>query len=322
MKAVQISRHGQPMDVLELVDIPEPGPPGPGEVLLEMLFSPINPFDLRIMRGVVPGPALPSILGSEGVARVLSRGADVNHVAPGDTVHLPSGYFGWRERLVVPAVSLFPLPGAGDLHQYAMMRVNPPTAALLLSEYVDLQPGDWVVQDAANSAVGRGVIAFAKARGLRTVNVVRREEAIDDVRAAGGDVALVAGDDLKAQVELATGNAPIKLGLEGVGGPSLAMISGLVGPGATVVVYSAMSEAPGVANQLDILFRDVSIRGFWLAYPRLHASGAFGRALRETVGLIEDGKLRVPVAATYPLERLRDAIAHAGRGPKVLLKLT
>ncbi len=321
MKAIQISQHGMPLDVVVLIDIPEPNAPGAGEVLIEMLYSPINPFDLRIMRGVVPSPSLPSIMGAEGVATVLSVGSDVTSVAAGDLVCLPSGFFGWRERLLVPAQTLFALPRDADLPQLSMLRVNPPTAALLLSEFVDLQPGDWVIQDAANSGVGRSVIAFAKARGFRTVNLVRRTVLVGEIEAAGGDVVLVAGENVAARVADATGNATIKLGLEGVGGASMAMLSSAISQGGTMAVYSAMSEQPGVANQLDIMFRDIAIRGFWLAYPRIHVSGAFGRALREAADLIAAGQLHVPIAATYPLSDIREAIAHASHGPKVLLKL-
>lgn len=322
MKAVRIERHGQPLDVAQVVDIAEPAPPARGEVLIQMLHAPINPFDLRIMRGVVPGPSLPSIMGSEGVARVLETGEEVSSVKVGDLVHLPNGHFGWRERLTVPAQTLFPLPPAADLQQLSMLRVNPPTAALLLSEFVDLQPGDWIIQDAANSAVGRCVIAFARARGLRTINLVRRPEVVDAVKAAGGDAVIVEDDTMAAQIAQATGGAPIRLGLEGIGGPWLAMVSGAVSPGGTVAVYSAMSEQPGIANQLDIIFRNVAIRGFWLAYPQLHASGAFQRALRDAAGLIATGKLHVQVAATYRLDDLGEALRHAGQGAKVLLTFT
>jgi NADPH:quinone reductase-like Zn-dependent oxidoreductase len=255
------------------------------------------------------------------VAKVLAIGDLVTNVAAGDHVHVPIGRFTWQQRLIVPAVGLFPLARDADLHQLAMLRVNPPTAALCLSEFVDLKPGDWIIQNGGTSAVGRGVIAFAKARELKTVSIVRRPEAIAEVRAAGSDVVLLAGEGIAGQIAEATGKAQIKLGLDGIGGPSMAMVSGAISPGGTLVVYSAMSLQPGVANQLDIIFRDISIRGFWLAYPRIHKSGAFDRAVRQSAELIAKGVLHVPVAAVYPLEELQEAVAHANQGPKVLLKM-
>jgi NADPH:quinone reductase-like Zn-dependent oxidoreductase len=321
MKAVQISRHGLPLEVVELIDVDEPPSPGPSEVLIEMLYSPINPFDLRIMRGIVPSPPLPAVIGSEGVGRVLTAGSSVSHVKAGDLVHLPNGVFGWRERVVVPAQPLFALPSEADPQQLAMLRVNPPTAALLLSEYESLKPGDWLIQNAANSGVGRSVIAFAKARGFKTVNVVRRAELIDDVKSVGGDVVLLEGEGLAARVKDATAGAQIRLGLEGVGGPSMAALSGAIAPGGTLAVYSAMSEQPGIANQLDVIFRDISIRGFWLAYPRMHSGGQFAAALREASQLIASRSLIIPVSAVFPLTDVKEAIAAAQTQSKVLLKI-
>jgi len=320
MKAVRLSRHGEPANVLELVDVPEPAEPGTDQILLEMLYAPINPFDLRIARGIVPGPPLPATLGSEGVARVVAKGSDVSNVDVGDHVHVPLGYATWQERLTVPSAGLFALSQSADLQQLSMLRVNPPTAALCLSEFVTLEPGDWIVQDGGTSAVARGVIAIAKARGLKTVSIVRRAEAIPEIRSAGGDVVLLAGDSIAADVVQATGNANIKLGLDGIGGASMAMVSSAISPGATLVVYSAMSLQPGVANQLDVIFRDISIRGFWLAYPRIHVSGAFAAAVRESATLIEEGKLHVPVGAVYPLSDLAEAVRRGESGPRVLLK--
>src|SRR2546425_4584369 len=72
-----------------------------------------------------------------------------------------------------------------------MLGINPPTAALLLNESIDLRPGDWVAQNAANSGVGRSLIAIAKARGLKTINFVRRPELVPELQAVGGDLVIV-----------------------------------------------------------------------------------------------------------------------------------
>lgn len=322
MKAVQISRHGNPADVVELVDVPEPSHPGAGEVLIQMLYSPINHYDLRTLRGVVPGPALPRRTGSEGVARIVSVGDQVGHVEPGDLVHLPIGFFGWQERLVVPAEPLFALPRDADPKQLAMVRVNPPTAALLLSEMVELKAGDWIIQNAATSAVGRSVIAFARKRGYRTANIVRRQDAVKEIEAAGGDIVLLEQENLPAIVKEKTAGVHIPLGLDGVGGMSTALVSGAIGNGGTLAIYSAMSEKPGVANQLDILFRDVRVHGFWLAYPRLHQSGHFASAVRESAELIGNGQINTPIAAVYSLNDVAKALNHSQseRG-KIMLRL-
>ncbi|MDF3832740.1 2-enoyl thioester reductase domain-containing protein [Cupriavidus basilensis] len=321
MKALQISKHGDPLDVIELVELPEPGPAGHGEALLEVLYSPINPYDLNAARGRVMTPPLPSILGTEGIARVLETGEGVTTVQPGDLVFVPGGSPTWRERLAAPADKLFPLPPQADVQQLSMGAVNPPTAALLLGNFVDLKPGDWIVQNAGNSSVAASVIAIAKARGYRTVNLVRRPEVIAAVEALGADVVLQEGRELTARVAKAIGNAPIRLGLDGVGGASLASVTKLVEFGGTVVVYSAMSGEPGLANPMDVIFRDIKIRGLFLGHAHIRGSAALAAGLREGLQLISEGKLHSPIGGVYSLEDYRKAIAASGKGSKILFKL-
>src|ERR1700722_17399299 len=192
MRAVQLTAYGNPLEGLKYVDIPEPEAPGPNQVLIGVEFSPIDPSDLSLARGIYGvHPALPTVIGNEGVGRVLNLGVGGQNVKVGDRVLAPTGSFTWRERMVISADGLFALPPDADPRQLAMLAINPPTAALLLSEYVDLKPGEWVVQNAANSAVGRWVIAFAKRRGLKTVNIVRRTEFVPELEAIGGDLVVV-----------------------------------------------------------------------------------------------------------------------------------
>src|SRR5437870_77623 len=177
MRAVQLTAYGNPVEGLKYVDIPAPEAPGPNQVLIGVDFSPIDPSDLLLAQGIYAfRPPLPTVIGNEGVGRVLAVGPGVENVKVGDRVLAPLSSFTWRERMVISAGGLFGLPPDADPQQLAMLAINPPTAALLLSEYVTLKPGEWVVQNAANSGVGRWVIAFAKTRGLKTVNIVRRPE--------------------------------------------------------------------------------------------------------------------------------------------------
>ena len=174
MRAVRLTAFGNPVDGLEYVDIPEPDAPGPNQVLIGVEFSPIDPSDLLLAQGIYAiRPPLPTVIGNEGVGRVLAVGPGVESVKVGDRVLAPLSSFTWRERMVISAGGLSTLPPDADPQQLAMLAINPPTAALLLSEYVTLKPGEWVVQNAANSGIGRWVIAFAKTRGLKTVNIVR-----------------------------------------------------------------------------------------------------------------------------------------------------
>src|SRR5437899_11709582 len=180
MRAVQIRTFGEPGIVLELADLPEPPAPTAGQVLIGVEHAPINMNDLYLIQGVYPvRPSLPSVVGNEGVGRVLAVGSGVTHLKVGDRVLIPLYAFSWRERLVVPAAGLFSLPDA-DPKQLAMLGINPPTASLPVEPGPDLKPGDWVLPNAANSGVGRSVVAIAKARGLKTINLVRRAEVIPE----------------------------------------------------------------------------------------------------------------------------------------------
>jgi NADPH:quinone reductase-like Zn-dependent oxidoreductase len=221
MRAVQLTAFGNPVDGLECVDIPEPDTPGPNQVLIGVEYSPINPNGLMVAQGIYAfRPPLPAVIGNEGVGKVLAVGPGGENVRLGDRVLAPASSFTWRERMVISAGGLSALPADADPQQLAMLAINPPTAALLLSEYVDLQPGEWVVQNAANSGVGRWVIAFAKTRGLKTVNIVRRSELVAELEAIGGDVVVVDSPDVPDRIKAAVGQAELRLALDGVSGPS------------------------------------------------------------------------------------------------------
>src|ERR1700716_42199 len=236
MRAVHLTAFGNPVDGLEFVDISEPDAPGPNQVLTGVEFSPVNPNDLMLAQGIYAiRPALPTVIGNEGVGRVLAGGPGVESVKVGDRVLAPLSSFTWRERMVISAGGLSTLPPDADPQQLAMLAINPPTAALLLSEYVDLKPGEWVVQNAANSGVGRWVIALAKSRGLRTVNIVRRPELVDELEAIGGDVVVVDSPDVAGRIKEAVGQDDLHLALDGVSGPATGVLASTLSPGGTSV---------------------------------------------------------------------------------------
>jgi NADPH:quinone reductase-like Zn-dependent oxidoreductase len=193
MKAVQIATFGKPLDVARCVDVTDVGPPGSNEVVIAVEASPINQYDFLMIAGDYGyRPTLPVIAGSEGAGRVVAVGAGVRHLKEGDRTLVPFLHPTWAERIKTDVPWLRPLP-PGDVNQFAMMGVNPPTAYLLLTDIAKLPRGSWVIQNGANSAVGRAVIAIAKSLGLMTVNVVRRDGVIAEIKALGGDVVLLEG---------------------------------------------------------------------------------------------------------------------------------
>jgi NADPH:quinone reductase-like Zn-dependent oxidoreductase len=318
MRAVQLTAYGNPVEALKYVDIPAPEAPGPNQVLIGVEYSPINPSDLLLANGMYAlRPALPAVIGNEAVGRILDVGPGVQNVKLGDRVLPPLSSFTWRERMVVSADGLFALPPDADPRQLAMLAINPPTAALLLSEYVNLKPGEWVVQNAANSGVGRWVIAFAKKRGLKTANIVRRPELVPELEAIGGDLVVVDSPDVSQRIKAAVGPAEIRLALDGVSGPATGVLAATLSPRGTLVSFAAMSSNPMSISPLDVIFKPVTVRGFFMAHPEFAAKLA--PAAAQAAEMIASGRVSIPVAATYPLSAIKEAVAHAQRGGKILL---
>ncbi len=320
MKAVQISAFGNPLEVARLVEVPEPSPPGPRDVKLEIESSPINPSDLFMMTGRYGHrPRLPATMGSEGVGRVIARGSDVRHLKEGDRVLVPYQSPTWIQRANVEAKWLFPLP-PGDVDQFATLGINPATAYLLLTTVRELRPGDWLIQNGANSSVGRAIIAVAKFLGLKTVYVVRRLEVVPEIEALGGDIVLLDGPDLGTRVAQATGKARIHLGLDVVGDLSSLNITGCLADGGILVSYGAVSGKPFVNAAPHLIFRNVSIRGFWLVSWFSNAPAAAIRAMYETlIPLVTDGLIGSNVSASFSLQEVDRALVAAGKsGGKVM----
>ncbi|HEV7997628.1 MAG TPA: alcohol dehydrogenase catalytic domain-containing protein, partial [Stellaceae bacterium] len=190
MKKVQIVDYGVPENVAQCVEAPDVGAPGPGEIVFDVLAFPINPADISFCRGNYRlHPALPATPGAECVGRVAAVGAGVGDIRPGDLV-VNMQRENWVQRRRVAAADAIQLPAGLDLEQAAMLRINPATALLLLEDHVALKPGEWVIQDVANSAVGRHLIVLAKAKGVRTLNVVRRDDVTAELKALGADIVL------------------------------------------------------------------------------------------------------------------------------------
>lgn len=322
--ALRFESCGDPAQVLRLVEVSAPDP-GPGEVRIRMRRAPVNPADLNFIEGTYGiKPVLPAIPGNEGCGVVESTGPGVTAVAAGDLV-LVAGTGTWATACTVPEARCFRLPA--DLpHDFAcMLYVNPPTAWGLLHEFTPLPPGGWVIQNGANSAVGRCVIQIARAKGWKTFNLVRRPDVVDELRALGGDVVEVDEPTLPKRAAALTGGADIRLALNCVGGESAATVAKCLATGGHHVTYGAMSKQPLKLPNGLLIFKALRLHGFWMTRlyktaPRALTVGI----LAELAALHRQGRLRIPVDACLPLARPADAVrraAEGGRGGKVLFDL-
>ncbi|MBV8953865.1 MAG: zinc-dependent alcohol dehydrogenase family protein [Solirubrobacterales bacterium] len=318
MLRAQYERRGPvPQDVIEAVEFEVPRLHG-GQALVEVLAAPINPADVLTLTGEYGQlPPLPAIGGREGVGRVAELGSDTGGVTVGQLVLLPLGCGSWSTHVVTEMAQLRPLPDRADPLQLSMMAINPPTAALLLSEFVTLEPGDWVIQNAAHSAVGLYLVQLARYRGHRTVNVVRRQDAAAVVRDTGGDVVLVDGEDLAEQVVEATGAAGIRLGIDAVGGAATGRLADCLGESATLVSYGRMSGEPCAIQPDAFVFRDLTLRGFWLVNWFRRTPQEQRLALVDDLArLITQGTLHAPIHATYDVSEIKEAVASAASGER------
>ena len=323
MNRALFTNHGDPAEVIELIEEADPTP-GAREVRVRTKVMTINPADLLSIEGRYGAepltlPATPGV-GAYGIVDAIGEG--VTRLAVGDAV-LPVGGGFWADTLILHERMAPKAPKEADPEQAALMRANPGTAHLMLTDMVDLQPGDWVVQNAANSNVGRMVIRFAREMGLHTVNIVRRADVAEALRADGADAVIVdEGQDIAAEISEAAKDAP-KLALDAVGGAATRALAASLADRGTVVTYGLLSGQPNEADARDVVFRDIRLRGFWLFDWYRTATPD---KMRDLHGFLEaklaDGVLNTDVDARYPLSQIKEAVAHAardGRNGKILL---
>jgi trans-2-enoyl-CoA reductase len=317
ISAAVYEKHGNPTDVLHVETRPWPTPTA-DEAVVKMSAAPINPADLNQIEGKYPvRPELPATPGFEGAGVVVELGGDAKGLTTGALVILPHNIGTWRDAVTVKAEELVVVPNGIEPVQAATLKINPPTAWRLLHDYVDLQKGDWLIQNAANSAAGRDVIKIAHEVGYKTVNVVRRAELVDELRAEGGDVVLVDGDNLREEVKSATGGASICLGLNSVGGDSALRLANCLAPGGTLVSFGAMSLQPLKIPTGLLIFKDLRFRGIWINkwYDNATPSERM-ETFRPLFDMAKRGLLKTKVEKAYPLREVKAAVAHAAQGKR------
>ena len=311
MRQLQLIAHGEPSDVIELNTVSEPVL-GQEDVLISMEAAPLNPSDFLFVRGTYGvRPAFPSSVGAEGVGRVAKIGSKVDVALQGKRVLiLPTYEQGtWADQVVVPVRNIVPMSDKADPLQLSMIGINPATAYLLLNRYVSLMPGDWIGQTAANSAMGQYIIALAKLAGVKTLNVVRREEAAEQVRKWGGDRVVLQGDNLHKDIEEALDGKKLSLVLDTVGGTPVGELAKSLKTGGSIVIYAIQSGRFPAFSPRDFLFHGLSLHGFWLINWIRNAPRTEIQEIYQKLGdLVADGSLSAAVEHLYPLERVQGSV--------------
>ena len=308
MRALVQHQFGDPAEVLavEEVELPEPGP---GQVRLKVVLSPIHNHDLWTVRGDYGyKPELPARAGTEALSVVDALGEGVTGVEVGQRVVTASVFGVWSEYVIAPAAALIPVPDA-VADEAAAQIISMPLSAASLLEYLDVSEGDWIVQNAANGAVGRLVAQFAASRGVRVLGLVRRGAGVDELAAVGiHDVVGTDAENWRDRVAEITGGASIRAGVDSVGGAAAGDVTSLLGENGTLVVFGAMASPTMEIPSGDVIFRQLTVRGFWGSKVSAAMDPAHRvELIREIITLVAQGKLDLPVSQIFPLEQIADA---------------
>ncbi len=328
MKAVVFDRFGEPSEVLGVREVPDPTP-GPGEVLVRMIASPINPSDLLVTRGLYGKlPTLPATPGFEGVGIVEKAGPGVlgRFVVGKRVVAINDRGGNWAEKAVINARQARPVPDDLPDEQVASFFVNPATVVALVRHVLRVPRGAWLAQSAAGSSLGRMIIKLGKADGFKTINVVRRAAAVAELKALGGD-AVIASENgpIVDQIRAIVGNDGVRYALDPVGGDvGTAMFDSLAADG-RLVVYGTLSGEPIRIDSRRMIAGKRVVEGFWLGHwAKTRSIPQMLLLFREITQLIRAGVLATEPGEAFPLDRIQDAARAAevvGRRGKVLLNI-
>jgi NADPH2:quinone reductase len=324
MRALVQPRFGDPAEVLSVQEVPDPQP-GPGEVLVRVLLSPIHNHDLWTTRGSYGfKPEMPARAGTEAVGVVEALGEGVEGLQVGQRVATGGSFGAWAELIVAPAAGLVPVPeGLSD--EAASQLVSMPFSAIALLDFLEVSEGDWIVQNAANGAVGRLVAQLAEARGVHVLGLVRRGDGVTELAEQGiGQVVATDDDGWRDRVREIVGDAPIVAGVDSVGGSSAGDVVSLLAEDGVLVVFGAMASPTMEIGSGDVIFKQVVIKGFWgskvFAAMSREKRGAL---MGELVTGLGSGALTLPVEKVYSLDEIADAAranGEPGRRGKILLR--
>jgi NADPH:quinone reductase-like Zn-dependent oxidoreductase len=313
VKALIQTGYGDPGKVLELRDVPSQAP-GAGEVLIDIEAAVVQTADLRTVVGTDKfRKKLPRTPGYEGVGRINTVGSGVIQYQVGDRVFAPTGAGTFRHQLTVVAKDLISAP-EGDAIQVALLSTNPATALMMLQDFVKLEPGEWLIQNAANSAIGRLVIQLAKELKLKVINVVKSTPLISELKDLGATAVVLDSVDLRERVHSVTRGDPVKLGLDAVGGAATTMLANCLAEDATLVSYGAVSGEPCAIPASLLSAHGIKLVG--MLPPRQLAKHTEEErvALQARVSeLVSFGSLQARIAATYSLDQAVAALEHVKR---------
>lgn len=310
MQSAVYSQFGIPEQVLEVEERERPQP-GPGQVLIKMALSPVHNHDLMTIAGQYGfKPELPAVPGTEAVGVVEALGEGVTNLKVGQRV-AGGGEKTWAEFYVGNAASLVPVPDSVS-DETACQLVAMPLSTKMLIDTLAVKSGDWIAINAANGAVGKLLAQYGTELGVNVLGLVRREAAVDEMAALGfKTVVATETERWQDKVRSITGGAPIVRGVESLGGEGASQLVSVLADGAQLVSFGAMTQRPLQISAGDLLFRNITVKGFWGAKPPVTRE-RIGELLGELVRDAASGKLVLEVEAVYGLADIAKAAAASG----------
>lgn len=328
MKAAVFERFGEPSEVLTIREVPTPEP-GPGQVRVKMIASPVNPSDVLVVRGLYGVlPNLPATPGFEGVGIVDKVGPGLigRFVAGKRVAAINSAGGNWAEYAIIPAKQARPIADDIDDDQAATFFVNPATVLAMVRHVLAVPKGAWLLQSAAGSTLGRMIIKLGRHDGFKTLNVVRRKEAVDELKALGGDAVISSSEGpIEDQVKRITGGQGVRYALDPVGGETGTSIFRSLAEDGRLVLYGTLSGQPLQVDPRLVISGKRVVEGFWLGHWMRQQSILKSLAhFREITKLIRAGVLQSEVGTHFSLDQIGAAVKEAdsvGRGGKVILRI-
>ncbi len=323
MKQIIFRKFGPPALVAQCEQGEKPSEPSSWEVIVAVEAFSINPADLAMMLGqygFLNQP--PATVGMEAAGRIIEVGSGVRDLNVGDPVVILANN-NWCQFRKVAATLVVKVPAQADLTQMAMLKVTGLTAWKLLSEIVNLKPGEYVLQNAPLSAVGQYVIQLANMLGFRTINLVRRPEEIAQVQQRGGPLCFTDSADVAQCIRQEIGKVPLRLALDSVGGQATDRLGQCMSENGVVVNYGMLSLEPCVFSPEHLIFRNVHLVGFWLSRV-LNKMAAVDRnqQILQLANWVCEGSLVGSIDSVYPIDQITLALRRAeqaGRRGKVLV---
>lgn len=325
MRTATYKQFGKPSEVLNITDSPTPKPKD-NEVRIKTILSSIHNHDIVTIKGEYGNkPELPATGGSEAVGTIDALGQEVKGFKQGQRVVVSGVQGTWAEYFIAPAKSLIPIPDAID-DEMAAQLIAMPMSALLLIEFLEIQPGQWLIQNAANGAVGESMAMLAPQRNINTINLVRSKESEQELIDLGitKNNVVTDNEDWKEEVKKLVGEAPIKGAVDAVGGKSGGELISLLGKHGAMASLGSVSGEPLMLNPSNLIFNLTQVKGFWASDLMQEISSENKqRLIKELIDNAASGKFKLPTGGIYNLDDIQTAVSEkvqSEKKGKILLK--